>query len=397
MEGGELFEGMDASFFDGMVSNEDLEVSEEVNSDNEPGFDPLTGEVYGEKDVKENKSEEDLKKELDFVNNEEAPEAGEGLEEGSYVKENEDIDEDTPDSEESPSSPLTSLTSALREDGVLSSLSDEEIAEIKSGGDLMDVIRKQIEKNEYSDLSDDQQEYLKAIRAGVPDEDYRQSKRTVDQISKIEPSSLEEEGAEEFRKQILVQDFLSKGFDQEDADKYASRSVDLGEDIEDSKKALTRLKATEEQKLSQLTLDAESKREKAEEDYNKKVNDLKLKVNNTKEVLPGVKINESTQGRIFENMTKTAGYDKNNNPVNAVVKNMIENQDYLIKLNYLHVLTDGLKDFSSLTGTVGSSAVNKLDKALQAQDAKMKSGSSHKGSNKKQEASGLINALDNIL
>lgn len=397
MEGGELFEGMDASFFDGMVSNEDLEVSEEVNSDNEPGFDPLTGEVYGEKDVKENKSEEDLKKELDFVNNEEAPEAGEGLEEGSYVKENEDIDEDTPDSEESPSSPLTSLTSALREDGVLSSLSDEEIAEIKSGGDLMDVIRKQIEKNEYSDLSDDQQEYLKAIRAGVPDEDYRQAKRTVDQISKIEPSSLEEEGAEEFRKQILVQDFLSKGFDQEDADKYASRSVDLGEDIEDSKKALTRLKATEEQKLSQLTLDAESKREKAEEDYNKKVNDLKLKVNNTKEVLPGVKINESTQGRIFENMTKTAGYDKNNNPVNAVVKNMIENQDYLIKLNYLHVLTDGLKDFSSLTGTVGSSAVNKLDKALQAQDAKMKSGSSHKGSNKKQEASGLINALDNIL
>lgn len=397
MEGGELFEGMDASFFDGMVSNEDLEVSEEVNSDNEPGFDPLTGEVYGEKDVKENKSEEDLKKELDFVNNEEAPEAGEGLEEGSYVKENEDIDEDTPDSEESPSSPLTSLTSALREDGVLSSLSDEEIAEIKSGGDLMDVIRKQIEKNEYSDLSDDQQEYLKAIRAGVPDEDYRQSKRTVDQISKIEPSSLEEEGAEEFRKQILVQDFLSKGFDQEDADKYASRSVDLGEDIEDSKKALTRLKATEEQKLSQLTLDAESKREKAEEDYNKKVNDLKLKVNNTKEVLPGVKINESTQGRIFENMTKTAGYDKNNNPVNAVVKNMIENQDYLIKLNYLHVLTDGLKDFSSLTGTVGSSAVNKLDKALQAQDAKMKSGSSHKGSNKKQEASGIINALDNIL
>lgn len=397
MEGGELFEGMDASFFDGMVSNEDLEVSEEVNSDNEPGFDPLTGEVYGEKDVKENKSEEDLKKELDFVNNEEAPEAGEGLEEGSYVKENEDIDEDTPDSEESPSSPLTSLTSALREDGVLSSLSDEEIAEIKSGGDLMDVIRKQIEKNEYSDLSDDQQEYLKAIRAGVPDEDYRQAKRTVDQISKIEPSSLEEEGAEEFRKQILVQDFLSKGFDQEDADKYASRSVDLGEDIEDSKKALTRLKATEEQKLSQLTLDAESKREKAEEDYNKKVNDLKLKVNNTKEVLPGVKINESTQGRIFENMTKTAGYDKNNNPVNAVVKNMIENQDYLIKLNYLHVLTDGLKDFSSLTGTVGSSAVNKLDKALQAQDAKMKSGSSHKGSNKKQEASGIINALDNIL
>ena len=116
---------------------------------------------------------------------------------------------------------------------------------------------------------------------------------------------------------------------------------------------------------------------------------------NTKEILPNVKINESTQGKIFDLMTKTAGYDRNNNPVNAVVKNMMEDQEYLVKLNYLHVLTDGFKDFSSLTGTVGSSAVHKLDKALQAQDARLKSGTSEKQGKKR--ASGLLNALDGIL
>jgi hypothetical protein len=62
----------------------------------------------------------------------------------------------------------------------------------------------------------------------------------------------------------------------------------------------------------------------------------------------------------------------------------------------LHELTDGLKDFSSLTGTVGSSAVNKLDKALQAQDAKIKSGNSEKNTARK-KATGLLNALDGIL
>jgi len=388
MGGEDLFGSLGADFLS------DQEVNESVNE--EAGFDPITGEVFGEANSEEAPSKDaGLEKELEFVNSEEKTEASEGLEEGSDV-DNEDIDEDTPDSEESPSSPLTSLTSALHEDGVLSSLTAEELKEIKSASDLMGVIRKQVESNEYSDLTDDQKEYLKAMRAGVPDATYRQSKQTVDQVSKIDPSKLEDEDSEDFRRQILVQDFLSKGFDQEDADKYAGRSIDLGEDIEDSKKALSRLKATEEERLKNLTVEAEANKKAAQENYNKRVNDIKLKVNATKEILPNIKINEATQGKIFDLMTKTAGYDKNNNPVNAVVKNMMEDQDYVIKLNYLHELTDGLKDFSSLTGTVGSSAVNKLDKALQAQDAKIKSGNSEKNTARK-KATGLLNALDGIL
>ena len=385
MEGGELFEGLDASFLD---SGEDAGF--------DAGFDPLTGEVYTDKPAEDVSGENpELKKELEFVNNEEATEANEGSEEGSVVEGYEDIDEETPDSEESPSSPLTSLTSALREDGVLSSLSEDEIKDIKSGEDLINVIRKQIEDNEYADLSADQQEYLRALRSGVPDATYRETKSTVTKLNELKPEQLERDDAEEFRKQVLVRDFMIKGFDQEEAEKYALRSVELGEDIEDAKKALSRIKATEEQRLKQLSVDAENRQKQATDDYNKRVNELKLKVNNTTEILPNVKINEATQGKIFDLMTKTAGYDRNNNPVNAVVKNMMEDQDYLVKLNYLHVLTDGFKDFSTLTGTVGSSAVHKLDKALQAQDARLKSGASEKQGKKR--ASGLLNALDNIL
>ena len=322
MEGEELFEGMDASFLD---SNEDAGF--------DTGFDPITGQVYTDKPAEDVPGDDPgLKKELEFVNSEEAAKSNEGFEEGSIVDEYENIDGETPDSEESSSSPLTSLTSALREDGVLSSLSDDEMKDIKSGEDLIKVIRKQIESNEYSDLTDDQQEYLKAIRTGVPEESYREAKKTVDQLSKLNPDDLEREDSEQFRKQILVQDFLSKGFDEEEANKYATRSAELGED---------------------------------------------------------------TQGKIFDLMTKTAGYDRNNNPVNAVVKNMMEDQEYLVKLNYLHVLTDGFKDFKSLTSTVGSSAVHNLDKALQAQDARIKSGSS--GKEGKKRVSGLLSALDGII
>ena len=389
MEGEGIFGNMDADF---LASNG------EGSFDDLGGFDPITGEMFETKKSEEKTGEEpELKKEIDFV--EDSAEQSEDVEEQEEAEQQdeEETDENAPDSEESPSSPLTSLTSALREDGVLSSLSDEEIAEIKSGGDLLNVIRKQIEQNEYSDLTDDQKEYLKALRTGVPDAAYREVKQSADQLAKIDPATLEGDDALDFRKQILIQDFLTKGFDQEDAEKYAGRSIDLGEDLEDSKKALARLQAAEAKKAADMVANAEKSQKEAQENYNKKVNELKTKVMSTKEILPNVKINEATQNKIFDLMTKTAGYDSRNNPVNAVVKNMIEDQDYLVKLNYLHVLTDGLKDWSQLTGTVGSSAVNKLDKALAAQDAKLKSGASEKSSGKKGTQAAIINALDGLL
>jgi hypothetical protein len=387
MEGGELFGGLGADF---------LAANEESFSSEFAGFDPLTGEVSGGEANNNNEdAEEALKKELGFVkDNEEAQEAGEDTEEGEQDND-EEIDDELQTPEESPSSPLTSLTSALREEGVLSSLTEEEVAKIKSGGDLIEVIKKQIEQNEYSDLSENQKEYLEAMRAGVPDAAYREAKYTADQFAKIEPEVLEGEDAVDFRRQVLVHDFLSKGFEKEEADKYAARSIDLGEDVEDAKKALARIKVTEASKVSKLTEDAKAAQKANLDKQMQKINELKLKVQATKEVLPNVKLNTATQDKVFELMTKTAGFDRNNNPVNAVVKSMIEDQDYLVKLSYVHLLTDGFKDFKGLTGTIGSSAVNKLEESLKVQDSKIKLGSSKKeGAG---ASAGLLGAIGNII
>ena len=389
MEGEGIFGNMDADF---LASNG------EGSFDDLGGFDPITGEMFETKKSEEKTGEEpELKKEIDFV--EDSAEQSEDVEEQEEAEQQdeEETDENAPDSEESPSSPLTSLTSALREDGVLSSLSDEEFANIKSGGDLMNAIKKQIQQNELAGLNDDQKEYLKAMSLGIPDATYRQVKHSADQLAKIDPATLDGDDALDFRRQVLIQDFLSKGFDQEDAEKYAGRSIDLGEDVTDSKKALARLQAAESKKVTDAIAKAEADQKAAEEKYNTRINEIKTKVLGTKEILPNIKINEATQNKVFDLMTKTAGYDARNNPVNAVVKNMIEDQDYLIKLNYLHVLTDGFTNWSELTGTVGSSAVNKLDKALAAQDAKIKAGTAEKHSGPKGQGAAIINALDGFL
>ena len=366
MEGEDLFEGVDLDFLAG--SEEPVEASKSP----EEGGTVDTADIAEQDGQKVEKPDADaeLGFELDYIAN--LDEHGDVVE----GEEDKEIDEGkrTPESKGLSSSPLTSLTSALHEEGVLSSLSEEELAEIKSGEDLIEAVRGQIRQNEYSDLTDDKKEYLEALRSGVPDANYRQAKQSADMYSKIEESSLEADDAENFRKSLIVNDFLAKGFSQDDADKYAQRSLDLGEDIGDAKSALNRLQKSEQENISKMSAQAKAQQKAAEEAQGQRINDLKQKVNSSNEIVPGVKFNQQTKDKVFDLMTSTAGFDSNNAPMNAVVKEMVENPDYLVKMFYLHHVTDGLTDWSKINSAAKRNAVNKLDESLKAQDARIRTG-----------------------
>lgn len=367
MEGEDLFEGVDLEFLAG--SEEPVEASKTQKE--ETSVDAATIADEDGAKVETTSPNEELGFELDYIAN--LDEQGEVIPESGEDK-NIDEGKGTPESKELSSSPYTSLTSALKEEGVLSSLSEEELAEIKTGEDLVEAVRGQIRQNEYSDLSDDQKEYLEALRSGVPDANYRQAKQSSDTYSKIDESSLDADDAENFRKSLITNDFLSKGFSQADAEKYAQRSLDLGEDVEDSKAALGRLKEAEKEKISQMSAQAKEQQKAAEDAHRARVDSLKQKVNASNEIVPGVKFNQQTKDKVFELMTDTAGFDSNNNPMNAVVKEMVENPDYLVKMFYLHHVTDGLNDWSKINSAAKRNAVNKLDESLKAQDAKIRTG-----------------------
>ena len=391
--GEELFEGVGEDFLSDTPAQEETV---------EPGFDPLTGELVGsESDPAENNTEpgteSGLADELNFIK-ENKPAEVQGTDEGETGK---TLDDNrTPETKESPSSPLTSLTSALHEDGVLSSLSEEQLADITSGKDLMDVIREQIETNEYQDLNEDQKQYLDALRDGVPDAQFRQAKSTADQYSRINADTLDGDDAAELRKTLIVRGFLSKGFDQADAEKYAGRSIDLGEDVEDAKKELISLKAKEASAVTDLAEKAKADAQANIAKQQKRVNDLRVRINGSNEIIKDVKFNQQTKDQVFDVMTKTAGYDKNNNPMNVIVKSMVEDPEYLVKLGYMHHVTKGFTDWSKVKSGATSSAVNNLEKSLAVQDATHKSGAQgHEAAptDGAAAAAGLLDALDGIL
>lgn len=305
----------------------------------------------------------------------------------------------TPKTKESPSSPITSLTSALFEEGVLASLTEEEIAEIKSGTDLIEVIKKQIRTNEFADLTEDQKEYITALRNGVPEEEYRSLKQQASQLSSLREEDLEgdEDSTVELRFAILKQDFISKGFDEADAKKHAKRSVDLGEDLEEASKALKRIQAEGQAKLKQLANEAAEVKKRELENQSARTTMFKDKLTATKEVIPGVGFNSRTKDKVYELMTKTVDHDRNKVPMNAVVKEMVNNPDYLIKLHYLHHITDGLTNWDKIKTGGKAEAFQTLEDKLEQQNNALSTGASSKArGGVNNNSTDIVNFLNNL-
>lgn len=295
-------------------------------------------------------------------------------------KDKKDIDDKTPSEDKSvPSTPLSSLVSTLVDEGVLPSLDEEELGEIKSGADLIAIINKQIKSNEFADLTDDQKEYLTALRSGVPNQTYTQQKNIESQYSNIQDSNLEADDALELRKILIKQDFMIKGYDEATANKYSERSVNLGEDVEDSKGALKRLQEYQKNATAGLIKEAEEAKKAQETAATERLDNIKNKIKSTDEILPSMKINIKSKDKVYDLLTKAAGQDSNGNPVNAIVNSMINDQEYLIKLAYLHHITDGMTKWDKIISTAKSAAVNKLDEQLKKEEFTRQTADTHSG------------------
>jgi hypothetical protein len=273
--------------------------------------------------------------------------------------EEDDEDEGTGSSQTSQPTLYSSLAKVLAEEGVLTSF-DPKGTKVETSEDLINVIRETIKQNEYADLTDEQKLYLEAVRTGLPPKQVAQEQSMLQQLEGITFDELENN--EELRKQIIISDLLNKGISQEKALKLAQRSIDIGEDVSDATEALVELKAFQKEQL-QTKLDTE-KAKKLQEAENAKEQLLKFKdaVMNTKEIIPGLKINNKIAEKVFEQAVKPVHQLPNGQVVNAVVKAKLDDPiGFETKLNYLFYITKGFSDFSKIATTQKTKAVQELD------------------------------------
>ena len=181
-------------------------------------FNTSTEEVDETKveELKENNTEKETAEELNFNNaeeekvNEKIKDTSEGeldlsneLKKQQGDKSSEKVNSD---------SPFPSLAKAFKEDGILSNLTEEELKKIKTGEDFSTAIENEVKYR----LGEKNKRVSEALELGVAPTKIKQSEDVINYLESLTTEILEDETEKgvNIRSNLIVQDFLNKGFTQ---------------------------------------------------------------------------------------------------------------------------------------------------------------------------------------
>ena len=311
---------------------------------------------------------EEEKKEVTQQNSEEATEVNEGTKEPKTT-ESRESSEDT-GAQGSPNI-SSSIAEALVDEGALQTLSKERLAEIKTTEDLIEAFKEDL----GNQLTAEQKRVSDALSYGVEPtriQQYEQWIKTLDSVTD-EIIEGEDEQNENYRKNLIYQNYKAKGFDDDDARDMVNRSVESGKDIDDAKKALSSLKKYYQKAYDDEVNEAKKEYDKHMAAQKKQLEELKTSVLEDKEnFYEQFELNKSARQKVFDVIAKPSVVDGDNKltPLQAFIKNDPNKANKII--GTLYVLTDGFTKFDGIMkGTVKKQvrqSVKNLEKALTTVD-----------------------------
>lgn len=284
-----------------------------------------------------------------------------GSEEEKEHKEKEDT---TPKGDGS--SPKTdfysSIAKALKEDGIFPDLDDDTVNGIKDPEGLLELVKKQI----AAGLDETQKRVNDALEAGVEPDAVHYYERAISQMDGIKEEDItNEETGEELRKQLILRDFMNRGYSKERAEREVQKSLNAGTDVEDAKESLVEIKKFLKKQYEDLVASAKEETEKAENQRKKDLEDLKSSMLDDKEVFGDLKVDKATRQKALDTVSKPVWKDpETGDYYTALQKYEKENRlDFLKYVGLIFTLTDG---FKSLDGLVQEKQKKEARKGISA-------------------------------
>lgn len=259
------------------------------------------------------------------------------------------------------------LAAFLREKGIIEGedpIEDEEA--------FVSAISKTIEAGKYSNLSPDQLLYLKALEAGIPNEEAKVVVTNMNSMAKVDAKFLTENPtlAEEF----IVEDLKAQGWDATRITKQLERlrKTDevLSEGLTAKDNIIARNTAALEDRRKEIIDEEQARSKKAVEQLIK----LKDSVFTMDKALSVVKVDEQLKNQIYEAMTKPVAYTTDNQPLNILTKDRSDNPvDFENRMYTAYVLTNGFRDISRLQRRAETNAAKKLKDVVSGLNLNMNS------------------------
>lgn len=261
-------------------------------------------------------------------------------------------------------SPLSSLANALVEEGVLTSLKEDELKTLKSAEDFKELFEKEI--NARLDAKTKRVE--EALSVGIQPDEIKKNEQVVTYLNNLTEDiiSKESEEATQLRTNLIVQDYMNKGFSQERAIKEANKSIAAGTDIEDAIEALESNKEYFNKQYSDLINNAKKAEEEVKQKFIKRDTDVKENILNNEKIFEDMNINQDLRKKALDNIQKPVYTDENGNKFSTIQKYERENPvDFLSKVALLYTITDGFTNIEKIAGNVKSKVKSKAFKELE--------------------------------
>lgn len=336
-------------------------------------FNTSTEEVDETKveELKENNTEKETAEELNF-NNEEEEKVNEKIkdtfeEELDLSNELKKQQGDKSSEKVNSDSPFPSLAKAFKEDGILSNLTEEELKKIKTGEDFSTAIENEVKHR----LDERNKRISEALELGVAPTKIKQSEDVINYLESLTTEILEDETEKgvNLRSNLIVQDFLNKGFTQERAVKEAKKSIAAGTDLEDAMEALESNKEYYTKEYSDIINTAKQEAEEHKKRVQTIRTDIKNIILNEKEVFENLKLTDNIKKQAIESIQKPVFTDSEGNQYSAIQKYEKENPaEFMAKLGIIYTITDGFKNLEKITSMqkakLKKSAISELESTL---------------------------------
>lgn len=253
----------------------------------------------------------------------------------------------------------SSIANALRNEGIFPNLDDDEINSIKEVDDFRDFWNKQIK----SELDDRQKRIDEALDLGIEPSAIKKFEGTINFLDSIteEQITAEDDKSEKLRKDLIMQDFINRGYSQARAEKEFNKSIQAGTDIDDAKEALAGNKEHFQAKYQELIDNARKEEEQELKRQEEQAKKLKTSIFEDKELFGEVNIDRNTRKRIYDSISKPVYKDPDTGDIlTAVQKFERENPVEFLKIvGVLYTLSDGFKNYDGLVKTKVKKEVKK--------------------------------------
>ena len=230
---------------------------------------------------------------------------------------------------------------------------------------------------------------------GVPFDELLQIKSDQIRLNSITDESLEDNI--DLQKNLVRNFYREKGFTESKIEKMVSKAEDLDELEDEAKEALAELKESENKRLESIQVETKRRALENQKAYVESVNKLNSTINEVKEIIPGVKIDEKTKKELFNMITKPAETRDGVSYSEIMLLREKNPLDFELKLNYYAKmgLFDENPKFDVIMKKSETKVLNKLERQLE-EDLKNRINKSNSSSRSSEENTNIFDALKTV-